>query len=303
MSTRILVPLDGSALAERALPLALALGEAAHGEVCLARVPLFEQMLVPASEGFGVLWPNQTYEQTLHATRDYLERLVAAQPAGSTPLTVAVLEGEGDVASAIVEAAHTAPADLIVMSTHGYSGLTRWVLGSVTERVLHHAPCPVYVVRTAALPRRLLIPLDGSALAETALTPGLTLAAQLKCTVTLLRVVPLVSTDEVHRLNALEPGLGARLQEELCADATHYLNRIAAAHAHTETPLLTQVLIGPAASTLIKRAELEGCDVIAMATHGRSGLRRWAYGSVTEKVLRSAPCSVLVVRPETHRLN
>lgn len=303
MFTRILVPLDGSELAERALPLALTMGRAAQGAVRLARVPVFEQALVPTSEGFGVLWPNQTYEQTLNATREYLERLMAAQPASPAQLTAAVLDSDGDVAGAIVEAAHAAPTDLIVMSTHGYSGVTRWVLGSVAERVLHHAPCPVCVVRAADLPRRLLIPLDGSALAETALVPGLAMAAWLGCPVTLLRAVPMVSAEEVRRLNALEPGMGARLQEELCADATQYLNRIATEHAHADRRIDTQVLIGPAAYTILQYAELENFDMIAMATHGRTGLRRWAYGSVMEKVLRNAHCSLLVVRPETHRLN
>jgi nucleotide-binding universal stress UspA family protein len=281
----------------------LALGQAAHSEVRLARVPVFEQMLIPASEGFGVLWPNQSYEQTLCAAHDYLERLIAAQPTSAATLTQVVLEGEGDVAHAIVEAAATAPADLIVLSTHGYSGVTRWVLGSVAERVLHQAPCPVCVVRAAAVPRRVLIPLDGSAVAETVLAPALALAAQLDDTVTLLRAVPMVSTSEVRRLNALEPNLGARLQEELCADAAHYLRRVAATHARPQTRLDTHVLIGPAAHTILQYAEQKNYDLIAMATHGRTGLQRWTYGSVTEKVLRSASCSMLVVRPKTSALN
>ncbi len=303
MFTKLVVPLDGSELAEHALPIALTLGEAAHGEVLLLRAPVLEQMLMPAAEGMGVIWPEQSYEQSLHETKDYLERVTASRAHTGLAVTGRVLPSEGDVASAIVEAAAAEGANLIVMSTHGYSGVTRWVLGSVTERVLQHAPCPVFVIRSPDPIRRVLIPLDGSALSESALEAGLALAALVGGAVLLLRVVPIVSAEDVARLNAHERGLGSRLQEDICEDATRYLHAVAAAHARPGLALETKVLIGPAAYAIVKHAEQEGFDAIVMATHGRTGLRRWAYGSVTEKVLRSASASTLVVRPAEHRLN
>ena len=128
---------------------------------------------------------------------------------------------EGDVAGAIVDTALSEQVDLIVMSTHGYSGLTRWVLGSVTEKVLRSAPCPVLAVRAARHPQKVLITLDGSPLSERAIEPGLAVAQSLNAAVTLLRVVPRVSTD--GKLDEHERGLSRRMQEDLIEEAKDYL--------------------------------------------------------------------------------
>jgi len=202
---------------------------------------------------------------------------------------------EGSVAEIIVDSAAAGKVDLIVMSSHGYSGLTRWVLGSVAEKVLRGAPCPVLVIRSPRPVRRILIPLDGSALSEQALTPGLSLAAGLGAEVTLLRAIPRVDVKEIEQLDQAERGLGRRLEEELREDAGQYLRNLAA--ARPEMGIKTAVVNEPAADSILDYAEKHATDVIAMSTHGRTGLGRWVYGSVTEKVLRGAHHSMLVVRP------
>jgi nucleotide-binding universal stress UspA family protein len=171
------------------------------------------------------------------------------------------------------------------MSSHGYSGLERWALGSVAERVLHDAPCPVFVVRDEALPQRLLITLDGSPLAETVLPPALEVARLLRLPVCLLRVerAPHPGESTSHALHI------ERAQTYLDDRCLHLQDD----GPHVETV----VLQGRPAPAILDYAAHNNFDAIALATHGFSGLRRWIYGSVTAKILRAAQCSLLVVRP------
>jgi nucleotide-binding universal stress UspA family protein len=300
MFRRILVPLDGSELAERALQPALALARPDGGELILLRVPVMERILMPTSDGYGLLWPDQSVEQSQKEATEYLARVQKRHQQPGFALRTLIAGGDG--AGGIVDAAAAEKVDLIVMSTHGYSGLTRWMLGSVTERVLHSAACPVLVVRSAMPVRRVVITLDGSELSEQALKPGFELAAQTGSAVMLLRAIPEVPAHEVERLDEIEPGLGKRFQEDLFAEAETYLKEQVEHYALPGVEVTTRVMFGPAAYSIVKFAELESADVIVMATHGRTGLRRWAYGSVTEKVMRGAPCDILVVRPAEHQL-
>ena len=90
--------------------------------------------------------------------------------------------------------------------------------------------------------------------------------------------------------------------EELNEDAAAYLAQLAESHARPGHPIKAELRTGPAAAAILKYVEQHDIDLIGMATHGRTGLRRWMYGSVTEKVLHSAHCSMLVVRPGLHEL-
>src|SRR5690606_11649587 len=141
-----------------------------------------------AEPSFGVLYPDQALTESWEQAELYLGQLQAAYTADDPPTRVQVLTG--DVAGALVDAAHQAEAGLIVMSSHGYSGVKRWVLGSVAERVLYAAPCPVWVVRGPTPPRHVLVTLDGSPLAERVLLPAMAVARTFGAQVTLLRVVP-----------------------------------------------------------------------------------------------------------------
>ena len=296
MFKNILVPLDGSALSERALAPALALAGHTGGQVWLMRTPVVEVAMVPTVEFFGnysLRGLDQAVEKARQEAREYLDGLQRARKQPHVSLHSEVVDG--DPAEAILQVAAARHADLIIMSTHGYSGITRWIMGSVTERVLAHAPCPVLVIRSDAVLKKMLIPLDGSELSERALAPALSVAAAFGAAVTLLRVVKEVPAHHVEELEDVERGLGLRVQDELADEARQYLAELVKTRLHQ--PVETAVRSGPAPSTILNFAETQGIDVVAMATHGRTGAQRWVYGSVTEKVLRNShDFAMLVVR-------
>lgn len=304
MFKEILIPLDGSELAERALESAFALARQAEGEVLLVRVLALERVLVPDLHmpgGYGALWPNQSLERAEAEAKEYLKSVQTKKAPQDLPVHTEVFEG--GVAEVIMDTAAAEKADLIVMSSHGYSGITRWVLGSVAERVLGGAPCPVLVIRSPRPLQHVLIPLDGSPLSEQALAPGLAVAASLGAEVTLLRAIPHVEAREIWEFDKIERGLGQRLVEEIREDAEDYLRRLAAARPHPDMEIKTVVTFEPAADSLLQYVEGHAIDLIAMSTHGRTGLARWRYGSVTEKVLHGSHHSMLIVRPAKHELS
>lgn len=299
MFKTIFVPLDGSPLAEQALAVTRPLALLDGAEVTLLRVPDMAQVFIPAESGYSLLYPDISINQARAEAQDYLEQTRAKL--GSAIKTHAHL-GSGEVAAAIVDDANRARADLIVMSSHGYSGVTRWMLGSVAEKVLHAAACPVLVVRQQPPCKRILIPLDGSPLAEQVLPAAMSVATALQLPVTLLRVLPPLAPEELAELDEAERGLGVRLQEEIRAEAEDYLHQTLRGHP-TSSDVSVALEGGNPARAILHYAETHACDLIAMATHGRTGLRRWLYGSVTEKVLHGAHCSMLIARPAWEHLN
>ena len=304
MFDRILVPLDGSELAERALQPALTLAERDDAELVFLRVCVPEKMLVPDAHvagGYNLLWPEQSLAQARVEAQAYLTALRRAQVPAEVHARLEV--AEDGVAEAIVDTAADSQADLIVISSHGYSGVTRWVLGSIAERVLDAAPCPVLLLRWPKPISHLLVPLDGSELSERALEPALNVAAGLGARVTLLRAIAPVTAAEKDRLDGLERGLGERLVEESHQHAEEYLRGLLAARRTTGVEIDTVVAYEPAVEAILGYAEAHAVDLVAMSTHGRTGLRRWVYGSVTAKVLHHARHSMLVVRPGAQHLN
>jgi nucleotide-binding universal stress UspA family protein len=299
MFKKILVPLDGSELAERALEPALAVVRAHDAELLLLSVPSFHQIVPPAATGYGLVTTDRIIDLGQQDAESYLAGL--RREARCSDCRIRTMVVPGDVAGCIVDTAAAEQVDLIVMTTHGYSGFTRWMLGSITERVLRSAPCPVLVVREAIPLCKALINLDGSPAAEQALEPGLALARVLGCRVTLLRA------DQGEAIGAVEQGLlqmaGAGSCQELVEEGedrlSHYLECLARQHRSPDLAIETVVVQAEPAEAILAYAESEGIDLIVMASHGRSGLRRWVYGSVTEKVLRQAGCAMLIVRPPT----
>jgi nucleotide-binding universal stress UspA family protein len=210
---------------------------------------------------------------------------------------------------AIVEAAER--SDLVVMGTHGRTGLSRLVLGSVTERVVAAAPCPVLVVKhpevvvelpwggalrsrrpIAGVPRlqRLLVPLDGSPASESALGGAAELAQAFNAVIVLVMV--------------LTPLLGITMRAEDAslldvADAATYLARKQLDLTAAGVAVQRVIRMGDPATQILACADEHRADLIALATHGRSGVRRWLLGSVTEKVLRASDIPVLVFRAWT----
>ncbi len=298
MFDRILVPLDGSELAELALNPALRLAKSSEGRLILMRsmIPVYMAMPVVAYE-YEWAWPEYAREQIRQETRDYLQG--AQQKVADPDVDVETLLVEGDAASMIVDSARDVHADLIVMSTHGRSGVQRWMLGSVTERVLHSVACPVLIVRSAQPITRMLIPLDGSALAERVLEPALTAAAALNASVTLLRVVEPIPLPEPAppETPSAAPANKTEWLQQAETQAQSYLEQVARRYHHFE-PAVEQVVIrGAAADQILSFAQQHNIDLIAMSTHGHSGLRRWLYGSITARIMHGYEGQMLIVRP------
>ncbi len=305
MFKRILVPTDGSPLAAQALPMALALGRSAAAEIHLLRST--EGMWLPLSAPapvYGVhhgpydwLPDAEVMAEITKEARASLDELIAAHSDPEVSWQPYIVDD--DPAAAIVDHCTAHDIQLVVMSSHGHSGLERWALGSVTERVLRHAPCPVYVVRDLAPVRRMLLPLDGSPLAESALPAAFEVARLTGAHITLMRVER-HEPPPAHRrqLAQLENSVGETLHGGVGERAEHYLQSVAGRHGAGGAPLEIAVADGNPANAILDYAAAHNIELIAMATHGRSGLRRWLYGSVTEKVLRASTCSLLIVRPE-----
>lgn len=298
MFGKILIPLDGSTLAENAVEPAFIIAQQQKSEVILVTVPVFHQVLIPGSAGFGLALPDHTYELCREEAETYLARI--SDDRADSSLVIHTIVPEGDVAGAIVDLAAQEQVDLIVMTTHGYSGLTRWMLGSITDRVLRGAQCPVLVIRCERPFEHVLITLDGSLLSEQALEPGLEMARVFGSRVTLLRVDTGESLGRIE-LGFLElagQGLSKPVAEQDRFDrVSHYLDNIARQGVATGLEINTVLLQGSPAGGILEYLENNPIDLLVMATHGHTGLRRWVYGSVTQKCLHNSACAMLIIRP------
>lgn len=309
----IVTPLDGSALAEQALPYARLLAPLLGAGVALLRVvtPAEQQSVLaryaaeaPPEHRADTDWQRE--QRAIEELSRYAEDYLAAQAAAlrAKNLRVSTLVTPGPAAECIVEAADHRRETMIVMATHGYSGLRRWTLGSVADRVVHMSHAPVLLVRagaTAEAPpslRRILVPLDGSPLAAQALPVAADLAASAGAELLLLQVL-LPFTELVPALAPTGRLVQAppEVLDEERERARQYLASEAAAvrPGLRATPL---VEFGYPAEAILHEAERERADMIVMATHGRSGLKRWVLGSVADKVLHAAHAPVLLVRAQ-----
>lgn len=284
---RVITPLDGSPLAERVLPLAACLARQTNNKLLLV-----ESALSPLSMEVG---PAITMVQD--AAIEYL-REQAAHLKDRYRVHVDVKTAIADPARLILESA-TASSSAIVMATHGRSGVSRLLIGSVAEHVLRQAPVPVYLLPAKAGPlpdypdiRHILVPLDGSPLAQSVLEPVTDLALATGAEVTLLRVFDDDSQPSAH-------GFGtAADQRRMEADARATFGLI-------ESHLLVKGVIvsgrwatGQPAAEILAMAHALKPSLIALATHGRSGLERLRFGSVTEAVLHAVELPVMTFGPQ-----
>lgn len=298
MFKRILVPLDGSELAERALGPALAVAKHYQAELLLLNAPMIAPALTAVVHSYDIPAFDMNMKQMHLEAEQYLT--YKRDTLRHEGVVVRKVVQEGDPATVIVDTAADQNADLIVMSTHGYTGLERWVMGSTAERVLQSAPCPVLILRSRRPIQQMAITLDGSELAEQALPPGLALASAFSAEVTLLRVKEPYhkpDPDLIHQLEQMEPGLGQHMVDDFYANVDNYIERIRVENQEAHPHIEALSLVGPAAPSITDYLQTNEVDLVVMATHGRTGLGRWLYGSVTQKLLRNMPCAMLVVRP------
>lgn len=296
MYSKILVPLDGSKTAEKVLLYAHALARRLHLPVELLGVVDVADLAAHLS-GANARYMDAMVESDLKSSKEYLLRI--AQTFKDAAVTCAVRKGRAD--EVIVAAAASDKGTLITMATHGRSGLNRWLLGSVAEKILRATVNPLLLVRASdqAEPigevslKSVIVPLDGSELAEGVLPAVIELAKALNLEVMLVRAyeLPAVAYYGEEYLPDYE-GLKARIGE----DAKSYLEvKVAGLKAKGLETVFSTVMEGPAAEEIIKYAHGRPGALVAMCTHGRSGVRRWMLGSITEKVVRHSGDAVLVI--------
>lgn len=296
MYRTIMVPLDGSGFAEASLPVA----------VSLARRSGARLHLVAVHEPI----PSFVYDEWESASRewttDYLGRVVTR--IGGAGVEVATALRTGSVVDTLEAESTACEAGLIVMATHGRGLLSRAWLGSVADAFVRHTARPVLLVRPGEekgevdlgqdrVFRNILIPLDGSSLSEDAKDHAVALGELYEAGYHLVRVVPF-PTEVASSYLPYAVQVNQGVVEEAKIAAADYLESQAEAlraHGHRVTTSV-QVDAQPGHG-ILRAAENEGCDLIAMATHGRTGLTRAILGSASDKVLRGTHLPLLLHRP------
>ena len=291
MFERILVPLDNSKRSEEVFDIVSAISQKEGIDLLLLEVvePL------PA----------------LHAGAAATERLKEVGTRSEADIAALIRDREGlnlKRYRAVVEEGHPIPkicdvaeregVDLIALSSHGYSGLEKFILGSVTEKVMRHAPCPVLAVKNRTIPRHFLIPLDGTPASESILGPAVALAERLDAHITLLFVRhadDFMDEESLNRLAKEDPAAYeyVLLANERGVDA-YIHKRVNTIRTALNGEVDYVVAYGDPAAKILTVAREKGCDLIAMSTHGRGGLERLRKGSVTEAVFERSVWPMLI---------
>lgn len=294
MFERILVPLDGSSLAKQVFPYVAALARAFRSEVIL--ISIYE----PEETEYG-----EACKLYIDDEADALKKLI-----GDTAVTVSAESHCGVAANEILRLADEHKASLIMMTSHGRSGIVPWSLGGTVNKVLHKVGVPLLVVRAKEKPSAadkadlfglILLPLDGSQNGEAALPYVADITRKLGSELCLLKVVE--PGKHVHTIGGLDyipfkdMDISARKKEAL-----QYLEGIGARLADIKGKIKPEVRVGDAAREILKSTESKRSSLIAVSSHGDSAIEAWAHGSVTYKVLYSSKQSILFVpSPEIKR--
>ncbi len=312
MFRQILVPLDGSDRAEQAITAAAIVARASGGSIILLHV-VTSDFSRHGSESPQAM--QQAIDADIERAKQYLAMVASCKTLGDISVTTVV--EPGDPALTIFPVAHAHQADLIIMCSHGSTGPRRWDMGSVSQKVARCSPLPVLILREGAgvptnlhpsgvRPVRIQVALDGSPLAETALLPAAQLSAALSApapgALHLTHVLPRsIQSDKTickRAQTVAETYLQAIKQRLLTQDATDLKLQITTAVGMGAD--IADTLIGMAEDSegMEEVEDFEGCDCIAMATHGRGGLQRRLMGSVTESVLHATKLPLLIIHPQ-----
>jgi nucleotide-binding universal stress UspA family protein len=308
---RILVPLDGSIRSERALPVAACIARIFGGSLVIMQSILPSQTTARYASG--------VVENARASATHYLNMVAQSKDLSGTTITPDIFIGHPE--EMIFAAARLHQSDLIVMCSKGQTGLKRWALGSVTQKVARSSPVPVLVLRDDNHLRRqertntpqsirVMVALDGSQLAEATLAPAAYLSTALSApargALHIVRILHLPSTFEYGQNDSV-----AQAIQQETPPAMDYLHTIEQQLRESEFASLNLQITTAldhdldCAGKLLKLAEQgEGadgtnvCDLMALATHGRSGPKRWVMGSVAERVLNTTHLPTLIVRPQ-----
>lgn len=290
----ILFPTDFSPRAEDAF------SHAAHlAHQHSARIHVFNVVTPEESDQTNPMdyLPLEQSEGALVLAAEDVELPGAAQPEMNVEIIYRKMEGIAP-AKAIVDYVNEHDIDLVVMGTHGRQGLDRLLSGSVSEEVVRQAVCPVFTVLGRDEPqpgpeiRNVLAPVDFSEHARLGLAHARELTQAYAASLDVIHIVEEAVFPSVYGIDPITPYM-----PDVRKRATDALERLVSEIVEDTVPTRLHVVTGYAARDIIDFAEENGTDLIAMATHGRTGLERFLIGSVTEKVIRSASCPVFTVKP------
>ncbi|WP_248896739.1 universal stress protein [Haloplanus halobius] len=291
MYDTIYLPNDGSDPAEAATTCGIEL--ARRFDAAVSVVHVLEADVPPMID---VEPPEDPGREALdEEPRQALERAETQAADADVPCRTAVEPGRPH--ERIVERAAESDADLIVMGTHGRTGLERLLIGSVTERVLRTSDVPVLTTRadgTSAFDA-VLVPTDGSDCAARATDHALAIADRYDATVHALSVVDVQSIAGAYHGGTVS----AEFIDSLSRERQEAADAVAEQARERGVDVETTVLEGSPGRTITDYADEHGIDLVSMGTHGRSGVSRYLLGSVTERVLRTFPGPVLTAPPDT----
>jgi len=303
----IVVPLDGSKLAEHALPVAAVIARAARASL---RLVLVHRLPPPPTDKASAKLYVSVDLAVRKSERGYL-RGFAARLRETWGLKVTTVSPTGPVAETLAAWIEDVEADMVVMTTHGRGAIERALLGSVADRLVRTLEVPIVLLRPepgepappATLdwsPREIVVGLDGSRLAEAALPPAVELARLFRVPLTLVQVVqPLVVVSDPPL--PFPTGYDEQITESIRREAQDYLDSVAEQLRKDGLEVRGVVTMGlNVAGTLLELAP-ERAGLLAIATHGHGGLKRALVGSVADKLVRAASVPVLVVRPRARR--
>lgn len=305
MFERILVPLDGSVLGERALPYAQEFASKLGSEILLVTVGnITDNMEHPE---------QRVYLSKTAAKMEQMLKKSASSVAVKAKIRHDIVDSSDLIlqpADEIIGFAEKENVDLVIMATHGRTGLTRWVMGDTANKVARGFKCPLLLIRAKdEMPEKvslnkILVPLDGSKESEAVLPYVEKLASRLKPTVALLNVVEM--QYHIYSTPVVAGYGGAGLvrvpynDEELKPfreEAGKYIKSVSDKLTSMGVDNSFEVRVGVPGDEIIEVEKAMRPDIVAMSTHGHSGFGRWDRGSITDKVLHAGITPLLLVRP------
>jgi nucleotide-binding universal stress UspA family protein len=296
MYTRLLIALDGSRLAEQVLPYARFLARALALPIDLIHA-VDPEAIALLTDPEHNRYADTVWGDKVNNGRTYLETVAHSFRGADVQCRVE----KGRAEDVIIDKAAADKNTLIVLATHGRSGIQRWLLGSVADKVVHGASNHVFLIRAdeqgdtsgEAPLKTVIVPLDGSALAEQVLPYAIALAKSAGLKLVLMRAyaLPPSATGEEYGIYTEE------LVKQIENEASEYLQKkLEEAKRQGVGDVESVVKFGYGATEIIALAHGTPASFVAMCTHGRSGINRWVLGSVTERVVRHSGDPVLIIR-------
>jgi nucleotide-binding universal stress UspA family protein len=285
---KIMVPLNGSELAEKALPFAKTIAKLKKSNVILFAVSL-----------------TIFVERRDRLFSSYLE--ANAKELNEEGIKTTTATSYGNVAEEIVKYANNNKMDLIVMATHGYSGAKKWMFGSITQKVLYGTKIPVLLIKEKAPEvsaefKKILVPVDGSPFSESTLPYVEELSKKTNREVILLHICepPIVPSYGSHPINPSWKKYRDDMWGEMEKLSTNYLDKMMVAMKAKRIKVKSRVVkaqTGEVAKTIMKISREEKVDLLVIAAQGRAGVSRWVYGSVANRIVEESSQPILLIRP------